>query len=101
MTNVKKNAEWQNSQPTVIIQSQAVESNWVWTGWFVLALIWLFFSRVPFLWWGIWGLWLILSFAWLFKKPRWLAIAWFIISLVDLIILIAIWSIIWSIIWGL
>ena len=74
-----------SNNTTVIVNGSA--SNWVWTAWFVLALISLFTSWIPWLWWLLWFLGLVLSFIGIFKKPRWLAIAWLVISLIDLIIL--------------
>ena len=74
------------SNNTTVIVNQS-SWNWVWVAWFVLALIWLFIWWIPVLWWLIWFLWLILSFIGIFKKPRWFAIAWLIITFIDLIIL--------------
>ena len=96
-----ENTNWTNKsinntkQPqTTVIVNNISESNWIWTTWFILALIWLFTWWIPVMWWIMWILWLILSIIWLFKKPRWLAIAWLVISFIGIIIIIfLIWGI--------
>lgn len=80
----------------VVIQNVVQESNWLWTAWFVLAVINLFTFWVPVIGQIWWVLAFLFSFIWVFKKPRWLAITWLIISLIDLIILIIIfYGILW------
>lgn len=59
---------------------------------FVLALIGLFIGWVPALGWIIWLLGAIFSFAGLFKQPRGLAIAGFVISFIDLLILLLVFG---------
>ena len=56
----------------------------------VLALIALFLGWVPVLGWILWLLGLILSFIGVFKKPKGLAIAGLVISLIGIIVLIVI-----------
>ncbi|MDR3269436.1 MAG: DUF4339 domain-containing protein [Tannerella sp.] len=73
---------------TVIINP--AQSNGIGTAGFVMALIALFLSWIPILGWILWILGLILSFAGLFKNPKGLAIAGFVISLIDLIILLVV-----------
>ena len=59
---------------------------------FVLALIALFLGWVPVLGWVLWLLGLILSFVGIFKKPKGLAIAGLVISLLGLILLIFVFA---------
>jgi len=82
----------QNSQGQTIIVNQTPQSqsNGVGTAGFVLALIALFLSWVPGVGWFMWFLGLLLSFIGMFKSPRGLAVTGFIISLIDLIILISV-----------
>lgn len=76
-----------NTQQTVIVQTAPSHSNGLGTSGFVLALLGLILCWVPGLGWLLWLLGLILSFCGLFKKPRGLAIAGMVISLIDLIVL--------------
>tara|TARA_R110000868_G_scaffold57528_15_gene177604 strand:+ start:234 stop:545 length:312 start_codon:yes stop_codon:yes gene_type:complete len=73
---------------TIIINQKQNESNGTGTTGFVLALIALFLGWIPILGWIIWILGLILSFVGIFKKPKGLAIAGLVISLLGLILLI-------------
>lgn len=59
---------------------------------FVLALIGLFIGWIPALGWIIWLLGAIFSFAGLFKRPRGLAIAGFVISFIDLLLLLLVFG---------
>ena len=59
---------------------------------FVLALIGLFIGFVPILGWIIWLLGAIFSFVGLFKQPRGLAIAGFVISFIDLLLLLLVFG---------
>ena len=77
-------------QQTIIVQKES--SNGVGTAGFVLSLISLCLSFIPGIGWFIWFLGLILSFIGIFGNPKGLAITGFIISLIDLIILIAIFG---------
>ena len=74
----------------MIVQQIARESNGVGTAGFVLALISLLFSWLPGIGWVVWFLGFLLSFIGMFKSPRGLAIAGFLISIIDLIILVSI-----------
>lgn len=82
----------EQNQPrqTIIIKQEARQTNGVGTAGFVLALLSLILSWVPVLGWIIWASGFILSFVGMFKNPKGLAIAGFIISLIDLIILIVV-----------
>lgn len=59
---------------------------------FVLALIAIFLGWVPIVGWIIWFVGLVLSFVGVFRKPRGLAIAGLIISLIDLILLLVVFA---------
>lgn len=61
---------------------------------FVCTIVGIFVSWVPVLGWIMWAVGLILSFVGLFKAPRGLAIAGFVLSLLDLILLLVVASII-------
>jgi len=82
----------QGRQQIIINQAPQNQSNGVGTAGFVLSLITLFLGWVPVLGWILWILGLIFSFAGVFKSPRGLAIAGLVISLIDLILLVAVFS---------
>lgn len=73
---------------TIIIQQPSRQSNGAGTAGFILALISLVLSCVPGVGWIVWFLGFLLSFIGMFKTPKGLAIAGFIISIIDLIILL-------------
>lgn len=75
---------------TIIVQTPVHQSNGTGTAGFVLALISLILSWVPGVGWVVWFLGFLLSFIGMFKRPRGLAITGFIISIIDLIILIVV-----------
>ena len=79
-----------NSQipQTIIIKQDEKASNGVGTAGFIVSLIAVFVGWVPFLGWIVWLVGLILSFVGIFKKPKGLAIAGLIISLIGIILLI-------------
>lgn len=72
-------------QPTVIVQSPRTSSNGIGTAGFILSLLTFVLGWVPVLSWILWVLGLIFSAIGMTKKPRGLAIAGFIISLIDVI----------------
>ena len=74
----------------VIIKQESPASNGLGTAGFILALIALFLSWVPILGWIIWFLGLLLSFIGMFKIPRGLAIAGFVISILGFVLLVAV-----------
>jgi len=88
--------DYQNEQEklnqTIIVNQIEKKSNGVGTAGFVLALVALFLGWVPVLGWLLWLLGLILSFAGIFKSPKGLSIAGLIISLIDLILLVAVFG---------
>ena len=73
---------------TIIIQQPSRQSNGTGTAGFILALISLILSWVPGVGWIVWFLGFLLSFIGMFRTPRGLAIAGFIMSIIDLIILL-------------
>ncbi len=75
---------------TVYIQQSEQHSNGLGTAGFVLALIALFTSFIPFVDWVVWFLGALFSFIGLFRQPRGLAIAGFIISFIGIIIILTI-----------
>jgi len=79
-----------NYAPNVYVQQIAQKSNSIGTAGFVLAVIGLFLSWIPFLGWIIWFLGLLFSFIGVFRTPRGLSIAGLIISLIGIVILVGI-----------
>ena len=77
------------TQQSVFVNVPTKSSNGIGTAGLVFALLGFFFCWVPVLGWVIWFLGLLFSFIGLFKSPRGCAIAGFIISIIDLIILVA------------
>lgn len=73
----------------IIIQQETKQSNGVGTAGFVLSLIALIFSWVPGIGWIVWFLGFILSCFGMSKSPRGLAVTGFLISIIDVIILVA------------
>ena len=61
---------------------------------FVLSLITFIFGWVPVFGWIIWVLGLVFSFIGMFRRPRGLAIAGFIISLIDVILILFLFAVI-------
>lgn len=74
----------------VILNQVGHESNGIGTAGFILSLISLVLSWIPGIGWVVWFLGALFSFIGLFKSPRGMAIAGFIISFVDFIILISV-----------
>lgn len=79
----------QGTPPQTVMVTQVKKSNGLGIAGFVLALVGLLFSWIPVFSWVVWALGLVFSFIGIFRRPRGLAIAGFIISIIDLIILIA------------
>lgn len=82
----------QSQGQTIIVNQQKSESNGTGTAGFVLALIALFLGWIPILGWILWLLGLILSFVGIFRKPKGLAIAGLVVSLIGIILLIFIFA---------
>lgn len=72
----------------VVTVNNESSSNGVGTAGFILALISLIFSWLPGVGWFVWFLGLLLSFIGMFSRPRGLAVAGFLISIIDVIILV-------------
>ncbi|CAM3198816.1 zinc-ribbon domain-containing protein [Lactiplantibacillus plajomi] len=73
---------------TVYIQQTAQPTNGMGLAGFILAVIALFTSVIPFLDWFIWFLGALFSIIGLFKQPRGFAIAGFVISFIGIIIIL-------------
>ena len=73
-----------------VILNQSGQSNGLGTAGFILSLISLIFSWIPGIGWVVWFLGALFSFIGLFKSPRGMAIAGFIISFIDFIILMSV-----------
>ena len=74
-----------NGQQTIIVQKK---TNGMGTAGFVLALLSFLFSWAPVVNWVLWFLGALFSFVGLFKSPRGLAIAGFVISFVNVFVLL-------------
>jgi|SRR5690606_15012252 len=83
----------QNPQ-TIIIKQDQKATNGIGTAGFILSLIAIFVGWVPVLGWIVWLVGLILSFVGIFKKPKGMAIAGLIISLIGIILLIFVFGVI-------
>ena len=90
LTNVPQQSGTQQS--IYVKKTKKSNSNGLGVAGFVLALIGLFIGWVPALGWIIWLLGAIFSFAGLFKQPRGLAIAGFVISFIDLLLLLLVFG---------
>ncbi len=77
---------------TIIINQQEKQSNGIGIAGFALALIALFLGWVPILGWFIWALGLIFSFIGVFKKPKGMAIAGLVISLIGILFLLVVFA---------
>lgn len=77
-----------NGRTTVIVVKQENQSNGCGVAGFVFALLSIFLSWIPYLGWIIWFLGFLLSFIGLFKSPRGLAITGFILSVIDILVLL-------------
>lgn len=77
----------QDSRVQVIIQNTKQRSNGLGTAGFVLALLGLIFFLIPILDLLLWFLGALFSFIGVFKAPRGLAIAGFVISFINFIVL--------------
>lgn len=77
-----------DSHTTIIVQKNA--SNGLGTAGFILALLGLIFCWVPIFNFIVWFLGLVLSFFGVFKKPRELAIAGLVISIIGLIVMVGV-----------
>lgn len=83
------NQQLSQSGVTVIVQKETSKSNGIGTAGFIMSLLSLLLCWVPAVDVILWFLGALFSFIGLFKKPRGLAIAGFIISFIGIIIIIA------------
>ena len=83
-------AGFSQPQPQVVVVNQKSQSNGLGTTGFICALLAILLSWIPGLDWILWLLGLIFSLIGCFKAPRGLAIAGLVISLLDLLLLVAI-----------
>ena len=77
-------------QPTFVIQQAPAASNAMGTTGFIIALVTIFLFWIPVLGWILWLLGLIFSGIGVTRKPKGLAIAGLVISLIGLILLIVV-----------
>ena len=82
----------QPAPQTVIVNQVEKQSNGIGTAGFVLALLNLFLGWIPVLGWILWLLGLIFSCVGVTRKPRGLAIAGLVISLIGIIFLLVVFS---------
>lgn len=78
-----------SSQHQFVVNNVDHRSNGVGTAGFVIALICAFLSWLPGVNFLLWFIGLLLSFIGMFKRPRGLAIVGFIISIIDIILIVA------------
>ena len=89
------------AQPQVIVNQYERKSNGVGTAGFILSLICATMSWLPGVNVFFWVLGLLLSFIGLFWKPRGLAIAGFLISIIDIVLIAAVLRTVGSILGGI
>lgn len=82
----------QPSQPTIVVNQVEKRSNGIGTAGFVCALLNLFLGWIPVLGWILWLLGLIFSGVGVTRKPRGLAIAGLVISLIGIIFLLVVFG---------
>jgi hypothetical protein len=90
MSDLQNSGQNPQGQTIIVNQQQPQQSNGIGTAGFVLALITIFLGWIPVLGWILWILGLILSFVGVFKKPKGLAIAGLVISLIGIILIIVV-----------
>jgi hypothetical protein len=78
------------SQPQVIVKQIERKTNGIGTAGFVISLVCTCLSWLPGVNLVLWFIGLLLSFVGMFKRPRGLAIAGFIISIIDFILIVVI-----------
>ena len=85
--------ETNNTQRPVIIQERP-STNGMGIAGFVMALLTLFLGWIPVFGWVLWGLSLLFSFIGIFKRPRGLAIAGLILSIVGPVFIVFLYALI-------
>lgn len=89
-TEIKPNSypESGNTNQTVVVQTEKSSAgNSLGTAGFVLAVLAIVFSWLPFVNFILWMLGLIFSFVGIFKQPRGLAVAGFVLSMMGIILI--------------
>ena len=87
-----QNKEQSTQGSTIIINQEVRKTNGIGIAGFVLALLGILLGWIPVLGWVIWVLGLIFSIIGMFRSPRGLAIAGFIISIIDIILLLTVFA---------
>lgn len=82
----------QNPKERTIVINNQKETNGIGIAGFVLAILSIFIGWIPFVGWICWFLGLLFSFIGVFKKPKGLAIAGLVISLIGIIFLLFIFA---------
>ena len=90
MSDVQNSEHCLQGQTIVINQVERNNSNGLVTAGFVLGLISIFLSWVPFLGWILWFIGLIMAFAGIFKQPRGLGITSLVLSFIGLIFILTV-----------
>lgn len=81
-------SEENNSQQRIVYVER--QSNGIGTAGFVFAILSLLVSWAPIVGWIIWFFGFLFSFIGMFKSPRGLAVTGFLISIIDLIVLVVV-----------
>lgn len=89
---VESNNQEKNNPQTIIVNQTERQTNGIGTAGFIIAIIAIFLGWIPIVGWLIWFVGLVLSFVGMFRKPKGLAIAGLVISLIGIIILIVIFG---------
>ena len=90
--NVNNSSMPQNPQ-TIIIRQEEKSTNGIGTAGFIMSLIAIFLGWIPIIGWIIWIVGLVLSFAGILKRPKGMAIAGLVISLIGIIMLVFVFGI--------
>ncbi|MDR2057534.1 MAG: hypothetical protein LBP83_04500 [Dysgonamonadaceae bacterium] len=92
MSDIQNSEQGSQQRQTIIIDQQQ-QSNGAGTAGFVLALLTQFLGWIPVLGWILWLLGLIFSCVGLAKRPRGLAIAGLVLSLISVIVTLVVFAI--------
>ncbi|GGW47098.1 hypothetical protein [Arenibacter certesii] len=91
MNEVNPNSD-QNPQGQTIIVNQRSKTNGIGTAGFILSIIALVAGCLPIIGWTVWFLGLLFSFIGIFSRPRGLAIAGLVISLIGFVLFLFVFS---------
>lgn len=92
----KEYSVYNPSTQTIIIKQDEKRTNGIGTAGFIVSIIAIFIGWIPILGWLIWLLGLIFSFVGIFKRPRGMAIAGLVISLIGIIFLLFVFGMIFA-----